>query len=64
MTYTFSNLGYAVKLSQEKWLEGEDAKNFLNEVDDLNTLWENSNSTYKAFSSYEKHLEALIECYF
>ena len=62
MTYTFTNLGYAVKLSQEKWLEGEKAKNFLNEVDYLNTLWEGN--SYKAFPSYEKHLEALIECYF
>ncbi|MCA2652907.1 hypothetical protein [Microcystis sp. M061S2] len=45
-------------------LQGEDADNFLNEVDNLKELWENGNPNYEVFPSYEKHLEVLIEPYF
>ena len=67
MTYTFINLGYAVQLANGKTdilLQGDDAEIFLNEVDTLKELWENGNPNYEVFSSYEKHLEALIELYF
>ena len=67
MTYTFTNLGYAVQLSDGETdilLQGEDADNFLNEVDTLKQLWENGSPNPEVFPSYEKHLEALIEPYF
>ena len=67
MTYTFSDLGYAVQLSNGETdilLQGEDAEIFLNEVDNLNDLWENGSPNYEVFPSYEKHLEVLIEPYF
>ncbi len=67
MTYTFTNLGYAVKLTNGKTdilLQGDDAEIFLNEVDTLKELWENGSPNYEVFPSYEKHLEVLIEPYF
>lgn len=67
MTFTFSDLGYAVQLSDgenEILLQGEDAETFLNEVDNLNALWENGSPNCEVFPSYEKHLEILIEPYF
>ena len=67
MTYTFINLGYAVKLTNGKTdilLQGEDAEIFLNEVDTLKELWENGSPNYEVFPSYEKYLEVLIEPYF
>jgi len=67
MTYTFTNLGYAVQLTNGETdilLQGEDAEIFLNEVDNLKDLWENGNPNYEVFLSYEKHLEVLIETYF
>ena len=67
MTFTFTNLGYAVQLSDGEndiLLQGEDADNFLNEVDNLKELWENGSPNYEVFPNYEKHLEILIEPYF
>lgn len=67
MTYTFTNLGYAVKLTNGETdilLQGDDAEIFLNEVDNLDKLWENGSPNYEVFPSYEKHLEVLIEPYF
>ena len=67
MTFTFTNLGYAVQLSDGEndiLLQGEDADNFLNEVDNLKELWENGSPNYEVFPNHEKHLEILIEPYF
>ncbi|REJ50934.1 MAG: hypothetical protein DWQ56_25395 [Microcystis aeruginosa DA14] len=67
MTYNFSDLGYAVQLSNGETdilLQGEDAEIFLNEVDTLKELWENGSPTLEVFPSYEKHLEVLIDPYF
>ena len=67
MTFTFSDLGYAVTLSDGKneiLLQGEDAEIFLDEVHNLKELWENGSPNYDAFPSYEKQLEILIEPYF
>lgn len=67
MTYTFTNLGYAVKLTNGETdilLQGDDAEIFLNEVDTLDRLWKNGSPNYEVFPSYEKHLEVLIDPYF
>lgn len=67
MIFTFTNLGYAVRLSNGETdilLQGEDAEIFLKEVDALKDLWENGNPNYEVFPSYEKHLEVLIDPYF
>ena len=67
MNFTFSDLGYAVQLTNGETdilLQGEDAEIFLNEVDNLKDLWENGSPNPEVFPNYEKHLEVLIEPYF
>jgi hypothetical protein len=67
MIFTFTNLGYAVQLTNgntDILLRGNDAEIFLNEVDTLKDLWLNGNPNYFYHDSYEKHLKCLIQPYF
>jgi hypothetical protein len=54
-------------LSQEssnRLLQGDDASNFLEEIEKLDKVWENGSPNPSVFADYETHLAVLIEPYF
>ena len=68
MHYNYEDIGYAVVLysgDNSVLLQGDDAEGFLQEVNDLDTIWcEIGNPNPKIFDSYEDHLDLLIDPYF
>ena len=66
--YGYRDLGYGVLLTnpegKDTLLQGDDAENFLDEIADLNGVWESENPNPHCFSNYKEHLDIIIEPYF
>ena len=66
--YNYQDLGYGLLLTNPEGngtlLQGDDAENLLDEIGDLNAVWDNGNPNPDCFSNYESHLDLIIEPYF
>ncbi len=67
--YTYDDLGYGVYLmkgdqDQDVFLQGDDAEQFLEDMAQLDSLWEAGNPNPSLFRTQEDHLDLLIDPYF
>jgi len=65
--YDYTDHGYGVTLSngqQTVFLQGDDASQFLSDVETIDEIWNDGNPNPGIFREYEDHLDLLIDPYF
>ena len=67
--YDYEDVGYGViltdPLGEDVFLQGDDAEQFLEEMNQLDTIWlEQGNPNPSIFRTQEDHIDLLIDPYF
>jgi len=65
--YDYTDNGYGVTLSngqQTVFLQGDDASQFLSDVETIDEIWNDGSPNPGIFREYEDHLDLLIDPYF
>ena len=65
--YDYTDHGYGVTLSngqQTVFLQGDDASQFLADVEAIDEIWSDRNPNPGIFDEYEDHLDLLIDPFF
>lgn len=65
--YDYTDHGYGVTLSNGQktvFLQGDDASQFLADVEAIDEIWSDRNPNPGIFDEYEDHLDLLIDPFF